>query len=209
MGGIHNEIRRAARFLTGVQSAFGLDEDAGVERVSETLGVGFDLLRAPAEYQRLFGVKLIAARVTAAAVAAENSQVGVTNPANSRMLVVITGIQIRSTGGDTVQLWTRAALTTGLDSTGSFQPLDTRFPAGQTIANIRTTTTVGLALGAGAAWGFWLSADASGEQVLRLPVPVVLGPGNDLWIGRDTVNVALTAGFFGYERPALPRELVL
>lgn len=214
MADVHNGIKYATGELQALALLAGVSRDqAGVERLGETLTPIIDLWRIP-EAQWLRNTQYWAGRVSQAAVAAEGSMAAITNPASSNQLVVIEDITAAdgtSAGNVILGLATEAQLTATL-AFGFASARDTRMasknPGPATAYN---NVNVGLGNGSDPTLSFNSVLDEIRTAVIEMAEfkspPWVLAPGTGLWIQAGTVNHILFADFSGYVRQALPGEL--
>lgn len=204
MGSIHNELTGRSGFVArAIRNALQIeDAEKGVERLSETLNPTINLWQLP-EWALLRGERIWGVEPSQPAVAGEFSAVGIFNPANSGLMVVVDEISMppsattvsyeASLGPNVVFAATstpnsrdsRVALLSGVQC-GSF--------AHHSVAHIGSGALIAI-FGVGT------------NTYSRYPVNVVLSPGFFFQISATTANAAVQCNFFGRERPAFAGEL--
>jgi hypothetical protein len=200
VGSLHNELRRAGQLQRAALIALGVsDPDAGIERLGETLTPVIDLWSRP-EWLGLLGIYRWAGRRASAALAANLSHVGVTNPTASNSIVVVEYAAVDAAATIRHFLEIRPAKTE--DLAGNVFILDGRRPISVAVPRI-----------------FDRQQGTSGENAIEdLTVlgnthgrfqapPVLLMPGQQLVVSGATTNIAVVAMFGGTVRVALPGEL--
>ncbi|MGH7180161.1 MAG: hypothetical protein ACREJC_22475 [Tepidisphaeraceae bacterium] len=203
---VHNALIAFPELARAYKRAVGSDWEVAVERLSETVVPTLDLWSQP-EWRHLIAIRSWHTRRSDAAVAAQTSGVGIQNVAGSRSIVVITRC---STDTGNTQLFQGLATAT-IDASSNCHPRDSRiqlFPdAGVAIPRVVDVTTANL--GAAGYFGptFSVVAGVEGAEIINRDNPVVLAPNSILLVVRSPVATAITAGFAGYTRRALPGEL--
>jgi len=155
------------------------------------------------EWGFLAGTRIAGSTATLGGTAAENSQVGVRNPAGSNVIIVVTRASLGNAHSAAAALQLRIGLSPTVDADTLPAPRDTRW--GSLNAN-----TVGLVfVRSGALLGRPLMQFTSNAtfNLHDLQGPWVLGPGGFLLGAQVTVNRAMNASYEWYERAAKPGEL--
>lgn len=198
---IHNGLAYGGPLSKAAAVAVGLGrEEEGLSRLSETLGIELDLWSehlpefAWHRNERLWGNGPDSA---VSAVAAQNSVVGVRNPANSNQIVVVERLST-----DAASCEVRIGPNTDFVPATISTPVsrDTRLVP---INNCRTQSfRSNVAVVTGARVFFF--GNTTNQW---LDIMVALTPGFYCMAVNPTVNTALNACFMGRERPALPGEI--
>jgi hypothetical protein len=132
------------------------------------------------------------------AVAGQRSSAGLRNPTGSGMLVVVTGGQFSGSVGTLFLSTAPISLSGGGPVAGvsrNRRASRIQAAAGSSVATLSIDARIG-GIGNQAYWRF---PGTTGT----LPCPVVLGPGQELWVEGDTDNTSLTASWAWFERPTL------
>lgn len=163
-----------------------------------------DVENVPGELLALMGTRLGFGGANISASAGEIGKIQIFNPAESALLVTITGIVLSTAVSNIMEMDTTVGAIGSVFSTRKFR--DLRFGVSQTTAaEIRTLTDAGGIPGT-------FSARVSSDTPLQLTDPnglFILSPGSGLTVANASVNVAITASFFWRERVAEPSELNL
>lgn len=209
MGSVHNELRSVSQLQKAYQRAFGLDQEAGVERLGETLTPILDLWSDPS-WAYLRGEKLCAASLAFVAVAGEISAIALFNPAGSQMLLTVDAVNYRPIAAALTAYLARATQaaiegTLTVTTVGEFAR-DTRWPIASP-----GVECVGRVYGGSdpAAIGSLIEfAEGAANTVQPFrSLPWVLSPGWGIVVQRAAISLDLTAHFYWRERRALPGEL--
>jgi hypothetical protein len=204
MSNLHNAIRRAGGLLTAFQDFIGLEQDAGVERLGETLTPVLDLWAHP-EAAYLREEKLVGYSIASAAVAGELSAAALVNPTSSGKLIVVERVTTRQGGVASVFLAsaTEAVIAATLALVGNGEVADTRWT--------RTTTGV-FYTGSDPAVVSLNSVDrilsiANEDVAFPIGLPFILSPGFGLLANDTAANTILYSNWRWRERRAFPGEL--
>lgn len=196
----HNELKygsplsNAAAILSG--GGYG---DVGISRLGETLTPVLDLWRRP-EFALPRGERRWVVNPSDGADVANFSQVGIASPTGSNLIVVVEGFWISD--GTNRKMFVRAGANVAFTSTSTPNALDTRIPL---LTGLRATSfTHRSAAQMGSNMGEYRFL-ANTTQVFIYNY--VLTPGFFFALAQETINVAINATFFGYERVAFPGEL--
>lgn len=206
MGQIHNELRRAARIANAVKAILGdTDSDNGLERFSETLQPVVNLWDR-IEWATLAGEVPWWDTAVKAAVVARFSTILVINPANSGLIITVSGFSYNNhaTGIQVVGSLTGGAgagagtvVSTFADArdrrVGSSQSTPVVIRTSDEVADL-VTRSHGL-------------DQVGANDGLMVPIPVVLDPNSNFVIGCSVANVGFSASLFGTVRRAFPDEL--
>jgi len=147
------------------------------------------------EWSFLGGERLGWMRWTDAAVAANYSSVGIRNPANSGVLVVIERIEAHISAAGQWFVGVRANTT--VDASGTCLARDSRFVAAGYNTTAQYVERTQATQPAYPAYGL---AVAANNTISRHEVPIVLSPGYEVMVWPQTVNVAIYASFAFRER---------
>jgi hypothetical protein len=200
----HNQLKygsplsKAASVLSG--GGYG---DVGVSRLSETLYPCIDLWSRP-EFARLREERIWIINPSTGAVAAELAAVGVFNPTDSNLIVVVKGFLVDPSAATTaVQVRVAANSTVTFDATSTVNARDTRIPVQTGCRTGSFAHNSAAVIGALMGQYRYLANSAVDE----IELDIVLSPGFFLAVQHTAVNVALNATLRGYERVAFPGEL--
>jgi len=198
MGSVHNELRRAS-LGAGLKKALGDSRsESGLERWSETLQPIIDLFSRP-DWDLLHEVELFAHGVQVAAGAAGTfAKVGVFNPPTSNLLVTVLDHYLRVDATTGVELFPVAAM---LGAAATVHMLDRRRRISHgALVHFEASAAAGADLLA------HVVVPVSPSQVYH--IPIILPPGQGfMWRTLDDA-ATLTGSFHGYQRVALPGELL-
>lgn len=205
---VHNALHHATSLQDAFRKALGEGDAAfnGIERAGETLTPVIDIWSL-GEWAALRGEVLWTLTHDQPAVAAEQGFVGVRNPADSGVIVVILGIR-----ADTGATLARAVLNHGVisatdvDGSEDIAPRDTRFPLTGVGPMVKIHGAGAAAIGNSALDQIVIPANDSREFE---PVPRIITPGFELRVYNNTVNVQISVTMWGYMRRALPGELAI
>lgn len=204
MAQVHNALD-ASLLGKAIRAALGVkDGISTIERFSETLTPTLNLWER-LEWAILRGERHWTTHSQAGAVVGELPLIGVSNPANSGLIVVVTGVMWGNPSSAEV-LQIRAGANVTFDATGLPQSRDTRLFAQ---AGLRT---ISFAHSDAAAQGNlvfqYLHTTVNGTaRAYFLPFNFVLAPGFFLGLSTTTTNRTLNGNLIGYERPAQRGEL--
>lgn len=202
MGDVHNEIRRFGALLSAFQNATGLEQDAGIERLSETLTPIFDIWRLP-EHAYLRGEVLCWGFASATAVAGQNGHVQLLNPAGSPVLAVIELVEISAEVGGLYSILAYDG--TVFAEGGAKRTRDRRWPDARTpISQLRVGTNVGVV---GGSTSFHRYVVGGAEIIPWDPRGYILGPGCGILVEADQVNTRLNVNWLWRERRPLRSEI--
>jgi hypothetical protein len=202
---LHNQIKYGTDFLRGFSRAFGLAEDEeGPVRLGETVTPIANLFdRNRPEWAYLRQEKIFVARLVAAAGGAGvRSEVGIFNPAGSRMITVLKWIYPETAS------FIVAQPLFGLQANHTVSQavvIDARWvPTGAVPNQARTQRTVKVLGAATPVAVMWNPTNALIQPHL---FEIVLPPNFHLVIQATADNAAIQEVLVGYERPAMPGEL--
>ena len=208
--------------FTAVQAAYAkaLGERqadfSGIERAGETITPNLDLWSRP-EWAALRRETLIARHRRQPGVAAEFGFIAISNPATSKVLVTVLVAHVATVDGVarvTAGLTTAAVIAAIADATITTSSLDRR-AGGQTgfasgaVNGVATISRGGGAaiIGASAQYFEEMMAGSGTTHTELHTLPVVLRPGDALFVEHSAVNLDIECSYGGYERVALPGEL--
>jgi hypothetical protein len=200
VGTLHNALRTSLGLVKGLSRAVALDQDAGVERFGETLTPVLDIWRQP-EWAFLRDESLLLFGTIASAVAGEFSYNGVSNPADSGMLVVVEAVMPDGAGAYNIRFRDTDTPTV---ATGVIRR-DLRWPAAQVSRSQYISGAE--AAGSGASMMRFTLPAAGTAQPPWMALGIILPPGTNVVLEHNTVNTAFTANWLWRERRLLPGEL--
>lgn len=198
-----NELGGGALGLNeGLGRVLGMEKLGPAPTLVPEISPSLDLIDPPDEWRAPLGEKLFWFGTISAAVVGEFSYGGISNPAGSGVIAVVSCVFLEGAGAATVRY--RITDTPTVDA--GVIPRDLRWPAAQ----VGTTHYISGAEPAatGAQMGtFTIPAAGAADLSGWLPINVVLGPGTNVVVERTSNNTALTSIWIWRERRARPEEL--
>ncbi len=209
MSSLHNAISYGVDLLRAFPRAIGLSDEAGVERISETLTPVMDVWSQP-EWNFLRNERFVGLRYSSAAFAAELSGVALLNPAGSNYLITA----LAATGRPAAAGVFLSGLTTQISVQATFAlqgaglPLDTRvYTATGTVAKSIGQVWIGTdAAAIGQILDEIGASVATNQSVDLMRLPVILSPGFAWFSQFNVVNTFVSGGIFWRERRMFPGE---
>ena len=207
---IHNAIKRGGQLLTSIGNLVGLGEgEEGTFRLGETLTPILNVWELP-EAALGRGETLICGRALVAAVAAENSFVGLRNPSGSGVLCRLDGAVYGSSVASAIRVNATygVVVATDIDSLSAPFKMDSRHPgwtvAGTNLPTLITGAGAGLVGSLGTFVAQWCPTNDSREFPRYLKV--VLGPGVEVRFYNATVNQEIDVSIYARYRNFMPSE---
>lgn len=205
MGSVHNELTGRAGFISrAIRNALQIDDGGiGIERLSETLTPTINLWERP-EWALLRGERIWGVAPSAPAVAGQFSQVGISNPNNSGLIVVVQGIGGMNMTGVPEIIEVMLGANVAFTSTSTPNSRDSRVAL---LTGVQCTSFVNQAAARIGSGALIAQLAINGGTYSEYHFPIVLSPGFFVAAGPSTVNRLAALTFFGYERPAFAGEL--
>lgn len=204
MAQTHNALN-ASLLGKAIRSALGIrDGVSTIERFGETLDPVIDLWGRP-EWAILRGERLWAASPSQGAVAGEFSTVGVYNPTDSGLIVVVEGFALASSAANHV-LYARLGQNVSFTATGLPQSRDSRLFS-QTGLQVTAFSHHSAAVIGNGLLQWTQSSTNYIMPFVFTRMPVILSPGYFFGLQDGAGNTAFQADFIGYQRVAQRGEL--
>jgi hypothetical protein len=198
----HNALSYGVALSRAAARASGMSEgELGLARLGETLTPILNLWALP-EWALLRGERTWAIAPSIGATVAEFSAVGIRNPADSGLIVVVARI-VAFVTTTTISLEGRMRASAVVDATSTPNSLDTRVPILTGIQCVSLADSN--AAKQGSILFAWQQSNLVGQSAIQ--TDVVLSPGFDFFVGPAATNAAIQCSFFGRERQAFPGEL--